>query len=205
MYLHPNVGVRKVTTVMGGKIRLVLPRSASWIAGTVPCELTRAVNYSGCGDQPNQPLYIMSEMGADKLPNNWSNQPTKIKLDSFDDYKPKIAGKRVLDIQCINKNCTRLFATKKEMLRHKRNDHWSKLMNTDDCELLSCPVEDFLKTFKTKGWLMRHISTCHPQQHNDPKVEIVTSHHKSSRYTTSENLRSAHFQTVLNNSQHGKE
>ncbi|CAH8529152.1 unnamed protein product [Schistosoma rodhaini] len=106
-----------------------------------------------------QLLQDIKEMG-ERLPSNWINQPNKVKINTHQEYFPKIIGKRQMKHVCQNANCNRMFATIKEMNRHLRNDHQNK---TNSESLYSCPLSDCNKTYKTLGWLIRHMQSCHPQ------------------------------------------
>lgn len=69
-----------------------------------------------------------------------------------------------------NEICNRKFATIKEMNRHYRNNH----QNRPNIEALyNCPLTDYNKTYKTLGWLNKHILPCHPE-YNQPIMEIKT-------------------------------
>ncbi|VDP01001.1 unnamed protein product [Schistosoma margrebowiei] len=114
----------------------------------------------------------IEEMG-ERLPENWILQPNKVKINAYQEYFPKIIGKRQLDYKCQNNNCDRMFATVKEMNRHYRNDHRNKPSRVLPYK---CPLNDCNKTYKTLGWLNKHIQSCHPH-HKSPvkgtKIQIT--------------------------------
>lgn len=99
----------------------------------------------------------------DNLPTNWKKHPTKVKIAPTNTHQPKVIGQRQLTHPCKNINCYRMFATKKEMNRHFRNDHNTINPNLITTTKLHCPITDCNKTYKTIGWLNRHIISCHPQ------------------------------------------
>jgi hypothetical protein len=79
---------------------------------------------------------------------------------------PRLVHDRVRDVECENSLCCRKFATRKEMLRHVRNDH----VQLESVEgMLLCSVAGCFKQFKTQGWLTRHMHSCHNSNANKPK------------------------------------
>jgi hypothetical protein len=74
---------------------------------------------------------------------------------------PRLVQERVKVVLCEADNCFREFATRKEMLRHVRNDHVDR-----PCEdgQIKCEVAGCFKVFKTRGWLTRHMNMCHVAQ-----------------------------------------
>ncbi|KAH9596005.1 hypothetical protein MS3_00001838 [Schistosoma haematobium] len=104
---------------------------------------------------------------GERLPEDWILQPNKVKINAYQEYFPKIIGKRQLDYKCQNNDCDRMFATVKDMNRHYRNDHQNKSSRVLPYK---CPLNDCNKTYKTLGWLNKHIQSCHPH-HKSPVKE----------------------------------
>ena len=122
----------------------------------------------------------LENLGVEAI-DEWLNNPSPLKPKASEcvglDLPTRMVGKRDLIIECINDNCNRLFATKKEMLRHFRNDHTlSNGRPTGTCmsdspkgtdsnqtngHLYCCPLPDCTKEYKVKGWYIRHLRTCH--------------------------------------------
>ena len=75
-------------------------------------------------------------------------------------------------VECSMKNCSRMFATTKEMNWHVRTDHDVTTMESElDPEmiviptttLLCCPLSGCNKSYKTVGWWKAHMRNAHPQ------------------------------------------
>ena len=95
-----------------------------------------------------------AEKGSD-----WLGKPTKL-IPKNDFHVPHLVGQRLLTIKCTNSNCCRMFARKAEMSRHVRLDH-SLPIQQESGGMLNCPQPDCQKQYKLKGWLLRHIQSCH--------------------------------------------
>ena len=55
--------------------------------------------------------------------NTWIERPTKIRVQDDPGRRPKLIGRRVMTIVCTDVACVRMFATRKKMYRHVRQDH----------------------------------------------------------------------------------
>ncbi|KAM3183079.1 hypothetical protein ACTXT7_011063 [Hymenolepis weldensis] len=75
--------------------------------------------------------------------------------------KPNLVGSRPQIIKCSNPNCSRWFARRAEMLRHVRQNHGA--VDKPERAKLSCPVTDCHKQYKVRGWLNKHLQSCHPE------------------------------------------
>jgi hypothetical protein len=83
---------------------------------------------------------------------------------------PRLVGNRVLNIKCGNTLCNRLFATRKEMYRHRRNDH--NPLGTAHSQEYKCPIESCFRSYKVKGWLDKHMLECHSAAHSSPLTPV---------------------------------
>ena len=89
------------------------------------------------------------------------------------DTTKKSVGERPQIVECSMKNCSRLFATKKEINRHVRIDHDITTMELElDPEMiviptittpLCCSLSGCNKSYKTVGWWKAHMRNAHPQ------------------------------------------
>ena len=84
----------------------------------------------------------------------------------------KFAGERPQIVECSMRNCSRMFATTKEMNIHARNDQDVTAMGTEiDPELiviptttpLCCRLKGCNKSYKTVGWWKAHLRKARPQ------------------------------------------
>ena len=102
----------------------------------------------------------------------WIKKPKSMKYSDKVDTTIKSVGERPQIIECSMKNCSRMFATTKEMNRHVRTDHDVTSMESElDPEViviptttpLCCPLNGCNKSYKTVGWWKAHMRNAHPQ------------------------------------------
>jgi hypothetical protein len=89
---------------------------------------------------------------------------------------------RERNIECTHEKCNRKFAFNKEMYRHVRNDHaLGPNPNTQNSKYSICPEPGCTKSFKTLGWLEKHVKECHPDI--DPKTTVAGTSETSAQKT----------------------
>ncbi|MGL5754370.1 MAG: reverse transcriptase domain-containing protein [Paraclostridium sp.] len=98
----------------------------------------------------------------------WINEPSRVVLKDDPRKRPKLVGQRARPIKCSRDSCFRMFATYKEMYHHVRGDHtiseMTESLNRPNQDLIyNCPNTECSKSYKTEGWLKKHIRECHPQ------------------------------------------
>ena len=102
----------------------------------------------------------------------WIKKPKSMKYSDKVDTTIKSVGERPQIVECSMKNCSRMFATTKEMNRHVRTDHDVTTMQPEiDPEMiviptttpLCCPLSGCNKSYKTVGWWKAHMRNAHPQ------------------------------------------
>ena len=78
---------------------------------------------------------------------------------------PKMLQPRIKRVQCTYPSCFKAFAEQKELRRHIKNVH---TVTTPQRQIgdkpFRCPMENCHKTYKTDGWLKRHLLIDHRTQ-----------------------------------------
>lgn len=120
-------------------------------------------------------------------PDEWISRPERLALISTG--RPQLTGRREREVQCTHPGCERMFAVAKEMKRHVRQDH--ERVRTVEIGMLNCPAGNCNKVYKTRGWLSRHIQTCHPQITQVP-TPMQPSHSRSTRGQNDNSTRGSH-------------
>ena len=123
---------------------------------------------------------IKLDMINHDLANDWFDAPTQVEYNQTARIT-RMVGTRLLTVKCENEGCERMFAERKEMNRHLRQDHVPELRSGQVREVtlvnlimasnvtvmpsgppFECPRHDCLKSYKTVGWMERHVRSCHP-------------------------------------------
>ena len=113
---------------------------------------------------------------------SWLLHPFPVVLDHREaTSRPKLVGRRDRQVECDQAGCCWMFATRSEMLRHWRNDHQRESSTTNGFQ---CPHDSCSKTYRSRGWLTRHIGLCHPQ------IATSSNAHEGTGTNTQNNSRS---------------
>lgn len=143
-----NVHKRPNNLVMRS-LKKLLRKSKQWPKGS-------------CKNWKGQLFQHREEMG-DKLPINWINEPTNVKIIAFNECYLKVILKRQHSDIYQNENCNWILVIVRKIDRHYKGYHYSITPTTNTSESYQRPITDFNKPYKTIGLLKRHIQKCHPQ------------------------------------------
>ena len=110
---------------------------------------------------------------------------------------PKMLQPRIKILACTFPSCFKEFAEQKELTRHIKNVHLATAPTTQrGGGSFICPMENCHKTYKTNGWLQRHLLIDHRIQGNGTTNIQVVQREETERRTGPLNLNAEHDMPV---------